>query len=63
MFHIGYEMVECLMRKANSAESKQDLPKRRSQVNRSCESRSQSPRVARKVWILDTLASALRWLL
>lgn len=63
MFHIGHEMVECLMRKANSAESKQGLPKRRSQVNRSRESRSQSPRVARKVWILDTLASALRWLL
>ena len=56
-------MVECLMRKANSAETKLDCPEKQSQVKSNGESRLQGPRVARKRWSVETLASALRWLL
>ncbi len=63
IFHIGPEMVECLMRRANSTNPKRDSPEKQSQANSRGESRLQSPRVARKLWIVGTLASALRWLL
>jgi hypothetical protein len=66
IFHIGPEIVECLMRKANSAETKRVCPEEQPQVKSSGENRLQGPRVARKLWIVDRLASALllalRWL-
>jgi hypothetical protein len=52
-------MVECLMRKSNSAEIKQDSPEKQSRVKSSDESRSQGSRVARCWWTIDMLASAL----
>ena len=63
IFHIGPEMVECLMRKANSTETKRDSPEKQSQVKRGGEIRLRGSRVARKRWSVETLASALRWLL
>jgi hypothetical protein len=67
MFHIGPEMVECLMRRSNSAKTKQDCPEKQSRRNSSSESHLQGSRIARKRWSYDTLASALtlvlRWLL
>jgi hypothetical protein len=67
IFHIGPEIVDCLMRKSNSAETNRDCPEEQSRVKSSGESRLQGPRVARKRWSLDRLASALflalRWLL
>jgi hypothetical protein len=62
IFHIGPEMVECLMRRANYAETKRNSPEKQPQVKSSGESRLQSPHVARKRWAVETLASALRWL-
>jgi hypothetical protein len=66
-FHIGHEMVECLMRRSNSAKTKQDCPEKQSRVNSSTENRLQGSRVARKGWSVDKLCSALflalRWIL
>ena len=66
-FHIGPEMVECLMRRSNSAKTKQNCPEKQLRVNDSSESRLKGPRVARKRWSVDKLASALflalRWIL
>jgi hypothetical protein len=66
-FHIGHEMVECLMRRSNSTKTKQDCAEKQSRVSSSTESRLQGSRVARKRWSLDKLVSALfialRWIL
>jgi hypothetical protein len=59
IFHIGHEMVECLMRKANSADTKRESPEQQTQVKSSGESGLEGPRVARRRWTIDTLASAL----
>jgi hypothetical protein len=58
-FHIGHEMVECLMRRSNSAKAKQDCPEKQSRVNSGAESHPQGSRIARKPWSVDKLASAL----
>jgi hypothetical protein len=67
IFHIGPEMVECLMRKRNSPETKRDSPKKQTQVKNRGESGLPGPRVARKRWCGAALAAALflalRWLL
>jgi hypothetical protein len=59
IFHIGHEMVECLMRKPNSAETRPDCPEKQSQPKSSGESRLQGPRAARGKWRINTLASAV----
>jgi hypothetical protein len=67
IFHIGHEMVECLMRKPDSSETRQDSLREQSQAKSSGESRSQESRVARQPRIVDmltpTLFRVLRWLL
>ena len=67
IFHIGPEIVECLMRKPNPAESKQKDLEKCGRVKSSGESHSPVSRVARDPWSAETLASvlllALRWLL
>ena len=66
IFHIGHEMVECLMRKPDSSETRQDCPRGQSQAKSSGEIRSQESRAARLPRIVDKLASTLflvlRWL-
>ena len=62
MFHIGHEMVECLMRTPNPVETKSDSPK-----EQTLESRVQHSPVRRHWWIVDTVVwpffLSLRWLL
>jgi hypothetical protein len=63
IFHIGPEIVDCLMRKRNSAETVRDSPEQQSQLESRGGSRLQGSRIARLPWIVGTLASALRRLL
>jgi hypothetical protein len=66
IFHIGPEMVECLMRKANSAETKREPQAKPSRIKKSGEIRLQGAGGTRKPRIVDRLASALflalRWI-
>jgi hypothetical protein len=61
-FHIGHEMVKCLMREPNSVEAK-----RNSSKEPFLESRLQCSPIGRHWWIVDTVAwaffLAVRWLL
>lgn len=66
MFHIGHEMVECLIRKRNSTETKRKCLEKQPRSKSSGESHLQRPRRAVDMLRSDTVASALlvalRWL-
>jgi hypothetical protein len=59
MFHIGPEMVECLMRKAQAAESKEGVPKTDFQRESGDKQVARAGRAAPYVWTAETVASAL----
>jgi hypothetical protein len=67
IFHIGPEMVECLMRKAQAAESKQDTPATHFRRKRRGKDVAKAGRITPYHRIVETVASALflilRWLL
>ena len=66
MFHIGHEMVECLMRKPNSTETKRKCSEQRPRRKNSGESHLPRSREAVDMLRSDIVASALlvalRWL-
>lgn len=71
IFHIGPEIVECLMRKSNSSETKRECPHTQIDTQiaarKTRETRLQRSPAARTRWSVDKVASALllalRWLL
>ena len=66
MFHIGHEMAECLMRKANSTGTKRECLEGHPRPKSSGESHLQRSRGPLDLLRSDTVASAilvaLRWL-
>ena len=65
MFHIGHEMVECLMGKPNSTETKRECLEQHPPPKNSGESHLQRSQEAVDMLRMDTVASsllvALRW--